>query len=201
MNQLRSFAVILLFLGWAFIGISQENEASKLSLDDGSIDSQIEYVIKESNNYQQYEVIPKNWMVKLRKNVADSVKSFRQKANKLRSNLKARDSEIMQLTSNLQSTQDTLRQTRKAQNDMALLGMPMQKSSYRATMWTIIGVLILFLLIFIVRFNRSQVATRESKESLKTVQDEYDQHRKRSLEREQKLRRELQDELNKQNRK
>ncbi len=67
-------------------------------------------------------------------------------------------------------------------------------------MWTAIGILLLLLIIFIIRFKASNAITVKAKENLATMQDEFEEHRKRSIEREQKLRRELQDEINKQRR-
>jgi hypothetical protein len=50
---------------------------------------------------------------------------------------------------------------------------------------------------FIFKFSSSNVLTKEAQNSLLDVEQEFEQHRKKSLEREQKLRRQLQDEVNK----
>ena len=54
------------------------------------------------------------------------------------------------------------------------------------------------LLFFIGKFKRSNSITIDAKKSKAEIEEEYEGHRQRSIEREQKLRRELQDELNKQ---
>lgn len=180
--------------------LSAQDEEAKPSLDGGSIDSQMEYVIEESNNYQQYKVIEEKWIRKLRSHVKDTLSAMRNERNQLKDELNARAEKIKALNLDLKSTHDTLANTRKAQNEMAFVGVPLEKSSYRITMWSIIAVLVIALLIFVFRFNRSNATTRQSRETLANVQDEFDDHRKRALEREQKLRRELQDELNKQQR-
>lgn len=176
-------------------------EAPSLSLDSGNVDSQFEYVINKSNNYQQYEVIPKEWMVQLRAQVTDTLKGMRQEKSGLLQELKVRAGKIDELTGLLASTRDSLEVSRSAQNEMALLGAPTSKASYRLIMWSLVGILLLFLIVFIIRFRNSQVVTIGAKENLANLEEEFDEHRKRSLEREQKLRRELQDELNKQRRK
>ncbi len=191
--------ILLVILMFLFSGVYAQ-ETQSLSLDSGDVDSQFEYVIKKSNNYQQYEVIPKEWMVQLRQQVADTLKNMRSEKSGLEQELKARASKIEALTSQLSSTQDSLLDSRTAQDEMAFLGTPTSKATYRLIMWTIIGILLLFLIIFIFRFKRSNAVTTRAKENLTNLQDEFDDHRKRSLEREQKLRRELQDELNKQRR-
>lgn len=191
---------IPLFLALIFFTGLQAQETASLSLDSGNIDSQFEYVIKKSNNYQEYEVIPKGWMVQLRKQVTDTLKGMRSEKSGLQQELKQRAAKINDLSLQLGSTRDSLGNSRTAQNEMALLGTPTSKSSYRLIMWSAIGLLLMFLLIFIFRFRRSNVLTVSTKENLTNLQDEFDDHRKRSLEREQKLRRELQDQLNRQKR-
>mgnify|MGYP000848115552 CR=1 FL=1 len=69
---------------------------------------------------------------------------------------------------------------------------------FKTIMLSIIGGLVLFLLFFISKFKQSISITKQTKSNLKEVEDEYEEHRKKALEREQKVMRRLQDELNKQ---
>ena len=54
------------------------------------------------------------------------------------------------------------------------------------------------MIVFISKFKQSNSITIQTKETLKEVEEEFENHRKTALEREQKVRRQLQDELNKQ---
>ena len=80
---------------------------------------------------------------------------------------------------------------------MALFGMQMSKANYNVLMWSIIGGLFALLLFFIFKFKNSNSITRNTKKSLSEIEEEFEQHRKIALEREQKVRRQLQDEINK----
>lgn len=64
-------------------------------------------------------------------------------------------------------------------------------------MWGLIIALALILIISYFRFKRSHVITADTKKRLDEVQEEYEQHRKNTLERERKLNRQLVDALNK----
>ena len=64
-------------------------------------------------------------------------------------------------------------------------------------LWTIITGLLLLLLFFIYKFRQSNILTQEAKSGLSDLEMEYEDHRRRALEREQKISRQLQDELNK----
>jgi hypothetical protein len=81
---------------------------------------------------------------------------------------------------------------------MSLFGMLMSKSGYNILMWSIIGGLLAFLLFFIYKYKNSNAITRDANKSLAEIEEEFEEHRKIALEREQKVRRQLQDELNKQ---
>jgi len=64
-------------------------------------------------------------------------------------------------------------------------------------MWSVVGILAALLFLFIYRFNASNRITREVKAKLSETEHEFEEHRKRALEREQKVMRKLQDEINK----
>ena len=80
---------------------------------------------------------------------------------------------------------------------MALFGLQMSKTSYNILMWSIIGGLFALLVVFILRFKSSNSATKEARQKLDETETEYEDHRRVALEREQKVRRQLQDEINK----
>tara|TARA_R110000850_G_scaffold107683_1_gene219488 strand:- start:1704 stop:1910 length:207 start_codon:yes stop_codon:yes gene_type:complete len=65
-------------------------------------------------------------------------------------------------------------------------------------MWSVIGVLTLLLIIIIFILKNNNATTRDAKAKFENLDEEFADYKKRSLEREQKLRRELQDEINKQ---
>ncbi|MEM9868666.1 MAG: tRNA (guanine-N1)-methyltransferase, partial [Bacteroidota bacterium] len=64
--------------------------------------------------------------------------------------------------------------------------------------WGIIAILTLLLFLFIYKFRNSNFLTQQAKTALADLEKEYEDHRRRALEREQKISRRLQDELNKQ---
>ena len=74
----------------------------------------------------------------------------------------------------------------------------MSKAGYNVLMWSIIAGLLILLLFFIFKFKNSNAITRQAKFALAETEEEFEEHRKRALEREQKVMRRLQDELNKQ---
>ncbi|SDB43951.1 hypothetical protein SAMN03097699_1350 [Flavobacteriaceae bacterium MAR_2010_188] len=175
-----------------------EEEDDKLSLNDGTIDNQFEYVISRSNNYQDYKVVKKNWLATLKEHTIDSLQAIRKDLIDTQAIVKAQSNEIEALKKDLGSTTETLDQTKVEKDNMSLFGIQMSKGSYNVLMWSIIAALLALLLFFIFRYKNSNSVTRLARKSLEETEEEFEEHRRTALEREQKVRRQLQDELNKQ---
>lgn len=179
-----------------------EETEETLSLNSGTIDSQFEYVLKKSGNFkgtngQMYEAVKRNSLFTLKAHVLDSLNTTYAKLDNLEKTVEDQKNEIENLKSQLSNTQNTLDQTNSEKNNMALLGMQTSKTNYNVIMWSIIVALLGFLLFFIYKFKGSNSSTREAKLKLEEVESEYEEHRRTALEREQKVRRQLQDEINK----
>ena len=79
---------------------------------------------------------------------------------------------------------------------MSFLGILVSKATYNVILWTIIAGLLGLLLLFIYKFRRSNILTQIAKSNLSELETEYEDHRRRALEREQRISRQLQDEIN-----
>ncbi len=195
-------AIILAFVfNMSFAQTIQEKEA--LSLNSGTIESQFEYVFKKSGNFKgtnglPYEAVKTAWLLTLRNHVKDSLNSLKKELSNTQKVVSTQADEISKLKSDLTSTQSNLDKTNIEKDSMSLFGMQMSKTGYNSLLWTIIAGLLGLLLFFIFKFKNSNAITRKAKQSLLEIEEEFDEHRKTALEREQKVRRQLQDEINKQ---
>lgn len=173
------------------------SEKDKLSLDRGTIDSQFEYVIKKSHNYQEFEVIKKTWMKRLRAHVNDSLDLAASKLANSNKEIDLQKAEILSLTNQLNETNAQLESTTNEKDSMSFFGILINKNLYNIIMWGIIAGISGLLFFFITRFNNSNMVTRQTRQEIEELNYEFDSFRKRALEREQVLARELQDERNK----
>lgn len=165
--------------------------------EDNSLNGQFDKIYRTSTNYQVYKVISKEKYLQLKKNVLDSVSSTKSLVSK-KDNLLNKEIENNKETKALLSkTQIALETANKKENTISLFGLELSKLNYNLILWGLILALLLALFYFIFKFSRSNILTKEAKNSLLYVENEFEQHRKKSLEREQKLRRQLQDEINK----
>ena len=166
--------------------------------DTNTIENQFDKIYRTSTTYQVYKVISKDGYQRLKLNVLDSLKSSKKIISKKESLLSTEINSIKETKTLLAKTKLELDTALKKENSISLLGIQLSKTTYNLTLWSIIIVLLLGLSYFIFKFSRSNVLTKEAQNNLIDVEQEFEKHRKNTLEREQKLRRQLQDEINKQ---
>ena len=177
---------------------SASQEEEKLSLNSGTIDNQFEFVIRRSNSWQDYKTVKKTWLYALKAHTMDSLKAVHKDLSDTKAVVSKQEEEIESLKSSLSNTESTLNATNEEKDNISLFGIQMSKASYKVLMWSFVAGLLALLLFFIYKFKGSNSATREAKIKLDEVEIEFEEHRRTALEREQKVRRQLQDELNKQ---
>ena len=187
------FTSILLILN-VQINFSQEND----TIEPKTIEGQFDKIFKVSATFQNYKIVGKDEFLSLKKNVLDSVKKFRKAFLNIENLLKNERENIAYLNETL--TQKTLELDNALfkENSISLFGATLNKFTYSFILWTIIigfGAGIVF---FVFKFLKSNVIAKQAQDSLLIVEEEFEIHRKNSIEREQKLRRQLQDEINKQ---
>jgi len=176
--------------------------SQELSLDKSPIAGQFEFVIKKSTNWrdakgQSYEVVRNQWLDQLKSHTLDSLKVITDKHTATLKTITSQDKNIKALNAKLNATQTDLDTVNSKKDEISLFGIGLSKGTYNTILFSIIAVLIGLLAFFIYQFKNSNVLTKEAKHQLTEVEAEFDEHRRNALEREQKVRRQLQDEINK----
>jgi hypothetical protein len=201
MRLLKTILLGLALLFGSMLWSQEEEEEQKTSLESGTIESQFEFLYKESGNYnaegRRYEVVRRVQLDKIRENILDSLNKGRAEASELNATISRQEGTIEDLNGKLENTTNQLTDVTSEKDSMSFFGAQVSKITYNLILWTIIGSLLLFLLLFIYKYRRSNVLTQDAKVKLADVESEYEEHRRKALEREQKISRQLQDEINK----
>ena len=193
------WCALFLFISLAtFAQTASDDEEEKATLNSGSLEGQFDYLYKKAGSYQEYKVIKKTSFFKIKGNVLDSLKSLKGDLKETKQLVVMQNSEIDNLKADLKTTNDNLTAVTKEKDNIKFLGISMTKGAYNGILWTIITALVLFLLFFIYRFKNSNSITKQANALLAETDAEFENFKARALEREQKVRRELQDEINKQ---
>lgn len=196
------FFIAFILLGTTVSFAQTETPIEELSLDKSDLAGQFDFISKKSSSWrdekgQKYEVIKVQYLQQLKAHTLDSIKAIKGSLAKAKIEITNQENEISALKKSLNATKETLNNTTEEKDNMSFLGIQLSKSGYSTMLFSVIGVLLALCALFAFKFKNSNVLTKDAKHKLAEVETEYEDHRKNALEREQKVRRQLQDEINK----
>lgn len=195
-NTLMTRHIFILVL-LIFLGLQTSFGQNVATTEPQSIDGKFENLLKTSNNFEEYKVIKKYRINQLRENTKKHIEGLNSQIGNLEGNINTLSSEIAQLKTSLSNTQTTLEDTNLEKDSMSFFGSQMSKSSYNTMVWSIAGVLLLGLLFFIFKYKNGNILTKQAQRKLDDLEYNFEDYKRKSLEKEQKLGRQLQDERNK----
>tara|TARA_Y100000034_G_scaffold7140_1_gene7924 strand:- start:48500 stop:49045 length:546 start_codon:yes stop_codon:yes gene_type:complete len=162
-----------------------------------TIANQFDKIYRTSSTYQDYKVISKDKYAALKASVLDSIKTYTKVLKEKEESIASKTKAIEGLKKDLKTTNDKLSEAISKENSFSVAGMEIDKGTYNLIVWVLMAILLGGLIYFIYQFSNSNIVTKNALRSLEEVEKEFDTHRKKTLEREQKLRRQLHDEINK----
>ncbi|MBT3547133.1 MAG: hypothetical protein HN487_05535 [Flavobacterium sp.] len=181
-----------------FFLITINTYSQKTKKETLTISEQFDEVFRISTNYKENKVIRKTIFQNLRNNALDSIERIHkelqlknQRNNFLKDSLQTIKKELGNLNSDLKliiNEKDTI----------YLFGIKLSKFIYKIIIWITVLLLIFMLSYSLYENKNSFLVTSQAKKNLIDTENELSDLRKNSLKKEQKLRRLLQDEINKQ---
>ncbi len=193
--------VLLLFITLAFIfplvpSFGQDTQSSD-PLEEAPILEQFNYTIEKSNRYEQFRVVRIAWLNKLKSNVSDTLKVLHRQIAGNQKQMNSHQQRIDSLNNQIGKLNTQLEKAVKEKNSFSFMGAQISKGGYQSFMWGLVVILATGLVVFILLFKRSNIVTAQTKTMYADLQKEFDDHRKRSLEREKVMARNHLNELNK----
>lgn len=189
---MKKYALFAFFL---FSGISiasaQDSTATQNSLRSGTITSQFDYIYRVSNGFQEYEVVKKSNLEQLKANVLDSIRTMSKQVSDLKVQMESLDDSVIIVKQLLAAETAQKNEAIATRDNFSFLGIGIQKTVYSSLMWTLVAILAGALGFFAVQYFRSFGRIKKAEKDFLEVQEEFEQHRKNTLDRERKLKREL----------
>lgn len=168
------------------------------SLAKGTIENQFDVLISKSPSFNNFKNIRQININRFTKNFKDSIVATNKKFSAAYLKIQNQKNKIDSLNNKISGINSDLVSVSEEKDSIGLIGMRMSKSSYNTILWSIILGLLAATLFLFFKFKSSNSITKQSKSVFLEIEQEFDTHKKNSLEREQVLRRQLQDEINKQ---
>ncbi len=162
-----------------------------------SIDDQFTSLINESSNWQSYKVVEKGKLNQIQRNVLEATNQLQNEIDSSKAALTEQKASLNAITSKLSTTEEALNEALSREDNLDVMGIPTSKSTFKLLVCIVIAILLLALAGLFIQFKKSYTDTKEARKKLIETEEELEELKKRSLEREQKIRRQLQDEINK----
>ena len=185
-----------LFIFCLFMSVNTFSQKTKN--DTLSLSKQFEQVYRRSSSYKDFKVIRKSTFQNLKKNTLDSIKIIDEKL-KIESQKNTRlEQEIssvakIRLEQNLELSEAILEK-----KTISFVGLKLKKNTFKIIIWSIFFMFIIIICYLAYKLKDGVRITSQAKKELTRVEEEFNSYKKKSLVRDQKLRRQLQDEINKQ---
>lgn len=190
MTHIHALCLIRLLVVSLFVvlGSSLYAQSGALAVQDSALlEDQLDYIHENTRVYNDYRAIREDVFQKMRRNVKDTLDASRLEVEQLNSTLTEQDYQIESLNTDLARTNNEKEEAIRNRDSLSFLGIQMRKGIYNTIMWLIIAGLAASTLITITLFRRSHQVTSETKNELESLRDEFEEYRKTSREKYEKL--------------
>jgi len=199
---MKRLLYVVVFMASATTLMAQQGVKEDTIFDKGTIAEQYDFLIEKGANYdingRWYEGIRITYLDKFGKNLKDTLQTTSQAMAELKNTIAENTTEIDGIKSRLSEATENLNNISEEKDSISLFGALVSKGTYKGIVWASTLALLFLLAIFVYKFRNSNYLTQQAKSALTNLEEEFEQHRRRALEREQKISRQLQDEINKQ---
>lgn len=191
---MRNCITLILFIFTITVANGQQESAALEG--EYPLNERFQVLKSKSQNYREYKVIRENVLDGFWKIVRDSV-ATKQAA------ISSRDKSIQDLKKELAETQATLKEKEASMQEIVhdsthinVLGINFSKSVFITTVGLIFGALILVALLMSGRLKLIQSSLKERADAFNSLSAEFEEYKRKAMEKQTKLSRELQTERN-----
>jgi hypothetical protein len=156
-------------------------------MDSASLEAQMDYLRERTRIYNGFRAIRDDIFLKMQGNALDSLNREKLEVARLNSNITEQSFQLETLNSDLTRAKNERDQAIRTKDSFSILGIQLQKGLYSTIMWIIALGLALVAVILFLMFKRSYAVTVQTKKQLETIQDEFEEYRKSSREKYEKL--------------
>ena len=191
---MRNIIPVVIFLFSASVSFGQQ-ESDALE-GNHPLNERYQLLKSKSQNYREYKVIKENVLDAFWKIVRDSVASKQ-------ATLAAKDQNIQKLNATLAETQAKLKEKEESMANIVhdsthirVLGINFAKGVFITTVMIIFAILVLMVLLISGRLKMIHSSMKERADAFTSLSNEFEEYKRKAMEKQTKLSRELQNERN-----
>ncbi|WP_164109328.1 MULTISPECIES: hypothetical protein [Sphingobacterium] len=160
-----------------------------------NLTTQFQVLLAQSRSQDaDFKIIRKSNIEIIQKNVSDSISKYTKEIASLKNNSSSSVATVKGLRDSLGSVQTELQTEKQKTDSISFLGIDFAKGAYHTLVWVIIAVLGIGFFTMLISFRKAKVDTVEHKKTAEEAQNEFAQYKKKAMEKEQLLKRQLLDE-------
>ncbi len=196
MKKINIHILIIALFFFAMMPIVGNSQSSEETTGPQTLKEQFRDMLDKSESYTDYKVIKRTNLSQYSKAVQDSIRASRKEVSNLKSTVADQKSQIAQLSNRISDLEKQLSKSEELRESLSFVGININKATYHWIVWIIIGVLVVFGIFAFGSFMRSNNVTSKVNKEYKDLQLEFEEHKKKSQEKQLKMGRELQTERN-----
>ncbi|NGM60616.1 hypothetical protein G5B30_01680 [Sphingobacterium sp. SGG-5] len=197
--MMSRFLFFLFFILCTFTSQGQLTLQQQLQAES-DINTQFSTLLSQSKSQDaDFKLIRRSNVEIIRKNVNDSLHTYKKEIAELKAKTGNASGTISNLQDTITSLQQQLAEEKTKTQTIGFLGTDMDKGVYHTIVWAIICTLAIALFILAISFKKARVDAIEHQKTAEEVQNDFQTFKKKAMEKEQLLRRQLLDEQLKKN--
>lgn len=196
--MIKFFSTVLILTALLTIsGFSTLQAQDTTQTEDKSLAGQYREIIQKSkNNDQGYKVVLPSRLASFNRNFADSLRQTRSKLSEAQSKIAVQNKTISSLKADVTGKEQSLTASKSMVDEISMLGIPVNKSTYNWIMWGLVISLGAGLAFVVFRSASYRKEARYRTTLFTELSEEFQTFKTKSNEKEKKLARELQTEKN-----
>lgn len=171
----------------------QEQPVTKVS-----VKGQLNSILQKSVDYNDVKLVKKTLLEQLEADFQAFFTKSEHELELVKNALAQKEKELLALQAEHTKVKTELNQAQNNGGEVDFFGIPLAKNLYHSIMWTLVLTSLIAVVFLVRKFKKANEITKNSKGVLKDLEDEFETFKRNAIEREQKLRRQLQDEIIKQ---
>lgn len=174
----KKLLLISLFALSVAVAYGQNRMPDELTI--GTIKEQINYIENKTRIYDDFRAIREDMFRKVNANILDTLAAGRSRIAELKNQTSVLNNKADSLNALLGSTRSSLSDVTATKNQISVFGLGINKTTYNAIMWTLIGLLLFLMIIGFLIFKRNLVVLLRTEKDLKELKDEFAAYRQSS---------------------
>ncbi len=173
MNHQRFKQLLLLSALTFTVTVASGQTKMPEELNSSAIEEQFSYVESHTRIYEGFRAIREDIFQKVNGNFLDTLAAEKNRIVELKNLTSALNQKTDSLNTLLASTRNSLNEVTDTKNKISVLGLGINKGTYNAIMWTVIGGLIILMAIGFLIFKRNLVVLLRTEKDLKELKEEF----------------------------